>query len=118
MKILSWLIFIPFAVIVVTFAVANRGPIPIDFWPLPFQQDVPLYLISLGTLAFGAFFGGILTWMSVAKWRIVAMSRKKDLNFAENEIERLNQELKKLKAEAEEARSMTVLPPPTTGDAA
>ena len=94
MKFLSWLLFLPFALVVVIFAVSNRGPIAVDFWPLPFSQDVPLYLLSLGTLAFGFFFGALLTWMSVAKWKVIAISRKKDTQYAEAEIARLNDKLK------------------------
>ena len=98
MKILSWLIFIPFALLVVIFAVSNRGDIAVDFWPLPFQQDVPLYLLSLGTLAFGFFFGAMLTWLSVAKWRVIAASRKKDTMYAEEEIKRLHKKIADLEA--------------------
>jgi len=115
MKILSWLLFVPFALVVVVFAVSNRGPIAVDFWPLPFSQEIPLYLLSLGTLAFGFFFGALLTWMSVAKWRVIAMSRKKDIDFAEQEIERLNQKLKK--QDADKQGTQEVLPA-VKGDAA
>jgi len=115
MKILSWLLFIPFALIVVVFAVSNRGPIAVDFWPLPFSQEIALYLLSLGTLAFGFFFGALLTWMSVAKWRVIAMSRKKDIDFAEQEIERLNQKLKKQEADKQGAQEVL---PAVKGDAA
>ncbi len=101
MRFLSWLLFLPFALIVVIFAVSNRGPIAVDFWPLPFSQDVTLYLLSLGTLAFGFFFGALLTWMSVAKWRVVAISRKKDTEYAEAEIERLNAKIKDLQKKDE-----------------
>ncbi|MDV7339941.1 LapA family protein [Terasakiella sp. A23] len=101
MRFLSWLLFLPFALVVVIFAVSNRGPIAVDFWPLPFSQDVPLYLLSLGTLAFGFFFGALLTWMSVAKWRVVAISRKKDTEYAEAEIERLNAKIKDLEKKEE-----------------
>ncbi|WP_419797884.1 MAG: lipopolysaccharide assembly protein LapA domain-containing protein [Terasakiella sp.] len=100
MRILSWLLFVPFALVVVIFAVSNRGPIAVDFWPLPFSQDIPLYLLSLGTLAFGFFFGALLTWLSVAKWRVIAMSRKKDTEYAEQEIARLQQKITQMEAAA------------------
>ncbi len=103
-KLLSWLIFIPFAVVVVVFAVSNRGPIPINFWPLPFAEEIPLYLISLGTLAIGAFFGGLLTWMSVAKWKLLASSRASDVRFQKNELDRLNKKVTELEADLEKAR--------------
>jgi uncharacterized integral membrane protein len=108
LKLLSWLIFIPFAVVVVVFAVSNRGPIPINFWPLPFEEQIPLYLISLGTLAVGAFFGGLLTWASVAKWRILASSRASDVRFQKNELERLNNKVATLEAELEKAKQEPV----------
>ncbi len=100
LKILSWLVFIPFAIVVVTFAVSNRGPLAVNFWPLPFSQEIPLYLLSLGTLAFGFFFGAMLTWLSVAKWRVVAMSRKKDTEYAKAEVERLQAKIKQLESQA------------------
>lgn len=108
LKLLSWLIFAPFAVVVVVFAVSNRGPIPINFWPMPFSQDVPLYLITLGTLAFGAFFGGLLTWMSVVRWRVVASSRASDTRFQKNEIERLNKKVGELESQLEKAKRQPV----------
>lgn len=108
MKFLFWLLFLPFALVVVIFAVSNRGPIAVDFWPLPFSQEIPLYLLSLGTLAFGFFFGALLTWLQVAKWRVIAMSRKKDTDYAEAEIERLNAKIKELSAPKEP--SQEVLP--------
>lgn len=101
MRFLFWLLFVPFALVVVIFAVSNRASVSVDFWPLPFKQETPLYLLSLGTLAFGFFFGALLTWLSVAKWRVIAMSRKKDTDYAEAEIERLHQKLKEVEARAQ-----------------
>lgn len=108
MKILSWLLFIPFALVVVIFAVSNRNLIAVDFWPLPFSQDIPLYLLSLGTMAFGFFFGALLTWLSVAKWRIVAASRKKDTQYAQAEVDRLKQKVQEL--EQKQAPKQEILP--------
>ncbi|WP_135075005.1 LapA family protein [Terasakiella sp. SH-1] len=108
MKILSWLIFIPFAAVVVFFAISNREEIAVNFWPLPFSQDIPLYLLSLGTLAFGFFFGALLTWMSVAKWRVIAMSRRKDTKYAEAEVARLQKQLQEV--EKKQQPNQEVLP--------
>jgi len=108
-KLLSWLIFIPFAIVVVVFAVSNRGPIPINFWPLPFSEQVPLYLITLGTLAVGAFVGGLLTWLSAAKWHMIAASRGSDIRYAENEIDRLKKKVAELEEKTAEP-TQEVLP--------
>lgn len=108
-KFLSWALFIPFALVVVTFAVSNRIDITVAFWPLPFTLDMPLYSLSLGTLAFGFFFGALLTWLSVAKWRVIAASRKKDFDFSQMENDRLRAEIDALKSP--ETTQDTTLPP-------
>lgn len=115
-KFLSWALFIPFALIVVTFAVSNRIDITVAFWPLPFTLDMPLYSLSLGTLAFGFFFGSLLTWLSVAKWRVIAASRKKDFDFSQMENDRLRAEIESLKAH--ETDDNTSFPPAVMAEAA
>ncbi|SCA56113.1 conserved exported hypothetical protein [Candidatus Terasakiella magnetica] len=115
MKLLSWLIFLPFAAVVVIFAISNRAEIAVNFWPLPFSQDIPLYLLSLGTLAFGFFFGALLTWLSVAKWRVIAMSRKKDTKYAETEVARLQEQL--AEAQKQQKPNQEVLPAVKSGAA-
>lgn len=110
MRLLSWLIFIPFATIVVTFAVSNRELIDVTFWPLPFHHEIPLYLLSLGTMAFGFFFGALLTWLSVAKWRVVAASRKRDVEYAQAEADRLRDRLKEAEAKAQNTPKQELLP--------
>jgi len=109
-RLLSWALFIPFALIVVTFAVSNRDAITVAFWPLPFTLDMPLYSLSLGTLAFGFFFGSLLTWLSVAKWRVIAASRKKDFDYAQHENARLQADLDALKAPPSIASSASTVP--------
>ena len=69
MKFLGKIIFLPVAVAVVLFAIANRHEVAIDFWPLPFDAETPLYVALLGALALGILIGAAV---SVGKWRLRA----------------------------------------------
>ena len=51
MKLLGWLILPPLAVLMIAFAIANRQLVTIDFNPLPFTLDLPVFiLVYLGVL--------------------------------------------------------------------
>lgn len=122
MKLLSWLIFIPFAAVVVIFATSNRALVSVDFWPLPFVQDIELYQISLGTLAFGFVVGGLISSVSTLKWRLIANSRKRDLELAEEKAARLQKRIELLeKSPAPKGAAVGVGAPalsaPKVGDA-
>jgi len=62
-KTLSWVLGIPFAVVLVIFAVSNHISVRLDLWPLPFWIETPLYLLVLGPLAMGFLIGGIAVWL-------------------------------------------------------
>ncbi|HWK47837.1 MAG TPA: lipopolysaccharide assembly protein LapA domain-containing protein [Stellaceae bacterium] len=47
MKVFHWLVTLPLAVILAVFAVSNRVPVDLTFWPLPFSLQAPLYLVTL-----------------------------------------------------------------------
>ena len=47
-------------VLIATFAVENRAPVTVDFWPLPWQVHPPLYLAVLGAGALGLIVGAAL----------------------------------------------------------
>jgi lipopolysaccharide assembly protein A len=72
MKFLGRIIFLPVAVAVVLFAIANRNLVAIDFWPLPFGAETPLYVALLGALALGILIGAAASSVSVGKWRFRA----------------------------------------------
>jgi uncharacterized integral membrane protein len=63
-KLLRTLLALIGVVLIVTFAVANRGPVGVSFWPLPFANTVPLYAILLIGVALGVLLGAIATWLS------------------------------------------------------
>jgi uncharacterized integral membrane protein len=51
-------------VLIITFAVANRGSVEVSFWPLPFTNSVPLYAILLLGVVLGVLLGALATWLS------------------------------------------------------
>lgn len=69
MKHLSWIFTLPITVIVVLFAVTNRSPATLSFWPLPWAVDLPIYLIILGSLFIGFLLGAVAAWASGSRRR-------------------------------------------------
>ncbi len=69
MKFLGKIIFLPVAIAVVLFAIANRHDVGVNFWPLPFDAKTPLYVALLGALALGILIGAAASSVSVGKWR-------------------------------------------------
>jgi len=86
---LKYILWIPAAVVIVAatiFAVVNRGPIPLDFWPLPYQTTLPLSFVLLAAVAVGVLFGGIAAWWAGRDWRRLARQRKFELEHMAREL--------------------------------
>jgi uncharacterized integral membrane protein len=106
-KFLAAVILIPLAILMVMFAVANRGSVAISLDPFSANApaltvQVPLFLLLLIALIVGVLAGGIAAWLVQSKWRRAAR--------------RLNRELRVARAEAEDARrrlAAAQAPPPT-----
>ncbi len=69
MKFIGKFVFVPVAVVVVLFAIANRDTVNVNFWPLPFDAALPLYVALLGALAVGILLGVAASSFAVGKWR-------------------------------------------------
>jgi uncharacterized integral membrane protein len=105
-KFLAAVILVPLAILMVMFAVANRGSVAISLDP--FSADapaltvhVPLFLLLLIALIIGVLAGGIAAWLRQSKWRGAAR--------------RLDRELRTARAETEDARrrlAAAQTPPP------
>lgn len=59
MRLLSWLISLPIFAALLVFALQNREPVTLSFWPFDATATMPLSLYSLGLLIAG-FLGGLL----------------------------------------------------------
>lgn len=60
MRLFSWLIGFPLAVVAALFAVSNKGATTFALWPLPFTVEAPLYLATLIALVAGFVVGGFI----------------------------------------------------------
>jgi uncharacterized integral membrane protein len=76
-KIVTAVILIPLAVIIVTFAVANRQIITVSFDPFNSAQPavalkLPLFILIFALVGIGVLVGGIAAWLKQHKWRVRA----------------------------------------------
>jgi lipopolysaccharide assembly protein A len=86
MRFLYWMLVALAAIVLVLFAVSNRGDASLGFWPLPFVMDLPLYLLVFLTLVLG-FAVGRLSGL------VAAQGRRRELRRRRRRIEALEREL-------------------------
>jgi uncharacterized integral membrane protein len=80
-----------FAALAVAFAVANRQPVAVSLSPIPASVELPLYLLVLGALAFGAAIGGIGNWIAGGGGRRVARANRRQAAALEREVVELRE---------------------------
>ena len=76
-KFLAAAVLIPLAIIIVMFAVANRGIVTVTFDPFSsanpaFALKMPLFIFIFVLLGIGVLVGGIAAWLKQHKWRVRA----------------------------------------------
>ena len=104
-RLIKYLILFVIAVVLITVAMANRGPMTLKLLPdgvddligLNMDLTLPVFLVILGTFLAGILFGFIWEWLREHKHRATAKTERR-------ERERLEQEVRK------------VAPPAKTGD--
>ncbi len=104
LRILSYLVTVPLAILLIALAVANRGPVTLSLDPLSPETPVltvtiPIYLALFAALGLGIFIGGMSTWFSQGKWRKVARERR-------FEVAKWRREADHFKATAEKAKTV------------
>lgn len=63
LRALSWLLTLPLALLVVSFAVSNRDSVALGLWPLPFTVELPAFVLVLGAFVIGFLVGGLVVWL-------------------------------------------------------
>jgi putative membrane protein len=61
---MRWIVFIPFAAIVVLFALSNRQPVELRLWPFDLVWQAPLSVAVLGASALAFLIGAGIVWMA------------------------------------------------------
>jgi uncharacterized membrane protein YciS (DUF1049 family) len=87
-RILRWIVGLPIALVVVSFAVANRNWITVSFDPFsreaPFAAiDVPLWALFFCGVFFGLIAGWIACWIAQGKWRRSAKEARRELKLTQ-----------------------------------
>ena len=70
----------------VVFALSNRDLLQIQFLPLPFTLEAPVYLVLMCMLFFGVVLGGIGAWFSSMGARSTARERVRRVKWLEAEL--------------------------------
>ena len=90
-KFLTALIVIPLALILVTFAVANRHDVTVSFDPFMANDPAlsvtrPLFLVLILVAALGVVAGGCAVWFGQRHWRRAARRHEADARAARVEL--------------------------------
>ncbi len=97
------LILVPFLIALVLFALSNRHPVALGFWPTDFLLDVPVSLAVLGAAAIAFLVGALLVWIG-------ELGQRRRARLAEIRAEHLQEEVRSLQARLQRS----TMPAPAT----
>ena len=86
MKAVYWALTLVAVVLLIPFAVSNRAPVSIGFWPLPFLVALPLYLLVLSLLLLGFVIGAAAAWLAGRHVRRELRRRRRRVEALEREL--------------------------------
>jgi len=86
MKIISGLFTLLLALIAAAIAIANRDVVAFRLDPLPYQIDLPLYVIAFAALFVGILIGALAMWMRDGKVRKRAREERRASTRLRNEL--------------------------------
>src|SRR5579859_1794307 len=69
MRRLSFIVSLPLFIILVVFAVDNRGDVALSFWPLPWGATLPVFVALFLALLIGFLAGAVAAWLSAGRTR-------------------------------------------------
>lgn len=70
----------------VMFAVANRGIVAISLFPLPYDAEMPVFLLAVLCVALGAVIGGLVMSCHLSKRYLQLRREHKRAEALENEL--------------------------------
>lgn len=76
----------------VTFAVSNRTPVELTFFPLPYSLSVPMFVVAIVLFSAGALTAWLICRISGMKERMLHRKTTKRMLALENEIAALRSE--------------------------
>jgi uncharacterized integral membrane protein len=103
-----YLLFIPVAVVVLLFALANREIVTLSLDPFNRSQPAmsitaPLFLVLFAVSMVGVLVGGVATWFNQRKHRRAARQARAEVERYRGEVERLRSQLAGAQRESQPA---------------
>lgn len=97
-KIVYIVVFVPIALIVIAFCVANRQIVDFSYDPLggadpTMSLRLPLFLLILVSILIGILAGGFAAWLRQGKWRRAARVNAQEAARWQREAQELRQRL-------------------------
>lgn len=92
-RILFWLITIPFLALAGAFAAANHEALTLKFWPFPLEVQVPVYVAVIGAFLLGLAVAALWFWAAGLGDRLAKRRLMRHERALEQETERLKREL-------------------------
>ncbi len=91
-RIINVVLIAAVSVIFILFAVNNRLIVTISLFPLPYEADLPLFILAILAFALGVITGGLIISLKFSKARRLARAEHKRVVALENEITALHNE--------------------------
>jgi uncharacterized integral membrane protein len=85
-KAVYWAVTLVAAALLIPFALSNRAPVSLEFWPLPLLVYLPLYLLVLALLLAGFIIGAAATWIAGRRIRRELRRRCRRVEVLEREL--------------------------------
>lgn len=104
-RFISWLIMIPFALVVIVFSAVNRDLVTLSLWPFPHEVTVPIFTLVLAVFVVGFLWGGLIAWFSAGETRRRARNNLWRAETAERELRSLSNKLHERERELDAARN-------------
>jgi uncharacterized integral membrane protein len=86
MRVVYWAAILVASALLIPFALSNREPVSLGFWPLPLLVDLPLYLLVLLTLLVGFTIGAAVLWIAGRRMRRELRRRRRRVETLEREL--------------------------------
>jgi len=110
-SVLRIIVFVPLALVILFFSMANRGPVKIGLDPFATPDaagptiEAPMFLVVLISMAIGVLAGGVSSWLGHLPVRRAAKIARAEAKKTRLEIEKLRQQaLADLPADAKGAK--------------
>jgi uncharacterized integral membrane protein len=105
-KFLNAIVWIPLAVILLVFAVANRHLVTVSFDPFNSNDPVlgvtlPLFVVIIAVAILGVVAGGTATWFGQRRWRRAARQHEADARTARAQLAELRSQALAARGEAQ-----------------